>query len=180
MAVYGAYFKLQSFIFMPIIGINTAIIPIIGYNYGAGKKERIYRTVRYGLLYGMAIGLLGFSAFQLLPRTLLGFFASENMLRIGIPALRIISIIFLAAGFCVVSGSICQALDKSMAAFIVSIFRQLVGLVPAAWLLSRLGDVNYVWWAFPFAEIFSALFSFIYLRKALRDMENKLSLREAP
>jgi Na+-driven multidrug efflux pump len=128
----------------------------------------------------MVIGLIGFSAFQLFPRTLLGAFsASENMLQIGIPALRIISVIFLAAGFCVVAGSVCQALDKSMAAFVVSIFRQLVGLVPAAWLLSRLGNVNYVWWAFPFAEIFSALFSCLYLRKALRDMESRLALREA-
>ncbi len=179
-AVYGAFFKLQSFIFMPVFGINSAIIPIIGYNYGAGKKERIYRTVRYGLLYGMVIGLLGFSAFQIFPRVLLGAFsASENMLQIGVPALRITSIIFLAAGFCVVAGSVCQALDKSMAAFVVSIFRQVVGLVPAAWLLARLGNVNYVWWAFPFAEIFSALFSWLYLRRALRDMEGKLALREA-
>jgi len=179
-AVYGAFSKLQSFIFMPVFGINNGIIPIIGYNYGAGKKDRIYRTVRYGLLFASAIGLIGFSLFQLLPRTLLGAFsASESMLAIGIPAMRIISIIFLAAGFCVVAGSVCQALDKSFAAFFVSIFRQVVGLVPAAWLLARLGNVNYVWWAFPIAEIFSLLFSWLFLRNALRSMEKKLALRTA-
>ena len=179
-AVFGSYSKLRGFVFMPIFGINNGIIPIIGFNFGAGNKKRIYRTARYGLLFASAIGLAGFSAFELFPRTLLGFFsASENMLSIGVPALRIGGIIFLVAGYCVAAESVCQALDNSMASFITSIFRQVVALVPAAWLLARLGNVNYVWWAFPIAEVLSVLFNTLFLRKAFRDMERKLSAREA-
>ena len=179
-AVFGSFAKLRSFVFMPIFGINNGIIPIIGYNFGAGNKKRIYRTARCGLLFASAIGLAGFSIFELFPRTLLGFFsASENMLSIGVPALRIGGIIFLVAGYCVAAESVCQALDNSMASFITSIFRQVVALVPAAWLLARLGNVSYVWWAYPIAEVLSVLFNTLFLKKSFRDMERKLSAREA-
>ena len=176
-AVYGVYFKIQSFFFMPVFGLNNALIPIIGYNYGARKKARIYRTFRFGVLYATGFMLLGFLVFQLVPRELLGIFnPSEAMLAIGVPALRRISISFLFAGFCIVAGSVCQALDHSMASMIVSILRQLLALIPAAWLLSKTGDVNNVWWAFPIAEVISLLASAFFLRAAFTDMEKKLSV----
>ncbi len=178
-AVYGAYFKIQSFFFMPVFGLNNGLIPIIGYNYGARKKERIYRTIRYGVLYACFFMVLGFAAFQLLPRQLLGVFnPSETMLAIGVPALRIISTHFLLAGFCIIAGSACQALDRSMFSFFVSLLRQVVALIPAAWLLSLTGNVNNVWWCFPIAELMSLLASTFFLRKALKGMEQRLSLAE--
>ena len=175
-AVYGSYFKIQSFFFMPVFGLNNALIPIIGYNYGARKKERIYRTFRFGVLYACFFMLLGFLVFQFMPRTMLRLFnASENMMAIGVPALRRISISYLFSGFCIVAGSVCQALDFSTASMFVSILRQLLALIPAAWLLAKTGDVNMVWWAFPIAEIVSLIASVFFLRAAFRSMEKKLS-----
>ncbi len=175
-AVYGSYFKIQSFFFMPVFGLNSGMIPIIGYNYGACRKDRIYRTFRYGVLYASFFMLLGFLMFQLMPDKLLGIFSpSEHMLSIGVPALRRISISFLFAGFCIVAGAVCQALDHSAASLAVSVLRQLVALIPAAWLLSRTGDVNMVWWSFPIAEIMSLIASAFFLRSAFRHMERVLS-----
>jgi Na+-driven multidrug efflux pump len=178
-AVYGSYFRIQSFFFMPVFGLNSGMIPIIGYNYGACKKERIYRTFRYGVMYASFFMVLGFLLFQFMPGALLGIFSpSENMLAIGVPALRRISISFLFAGFCIVAGSVCQALDKSAASLAVSVLRQLVALVPAAWLLARTGDVNMVWWSFPIAEIISLAASAFFLRAAFRHMERVLGERQ--
>ena len=175
-AVYGVYFKIQSFFFMPVFGINNGLIPVIGYNYGAGKKERIYRTIRYGVIYATCFMVLGFLCFQLIPELILSIFnPSDAMLAIGVPALRRISLHFLFAGFCIVAGSACQALDKSVYSLMVSILRQAVALIPAAWLLSRTGDVNMVWWAFPIAEIVSVIASAFFLRSALLGMEKRLS-----
>ena len=174
-AVYGVYFKVQSFFFMPVFGLNNGLIPIIGYNFGARKKDRIYRTIRYAVLYATVIMLLGLAAFQLAPELLLGIFSpSESMLAIGVPALRRISLSFLFAGFCIVAGSVCQALDKSLYSFFVSILRQVVVLIPSAWLLSRTGVLDNVWWCFPIAEIMSLIASAYFLRKSLKDMEKKL------
>ncbi len=175
-AVYGAYFKIQSFFFMPVFGLNNGIIPVIGYNYGARKRERIYRTIRYGVIYATCSMVLGVFCFQVFPQVLLGIFApSDAMLAIGVPALRRISLSFLLAGFCIVAGSACQALDKSMYSFFVSILRQVVALIPAAWLLSLTGNVDNVWWCFPIAELMSLAASLFFLRRALRDMEKKLA-----
>ena len=175
-AVYGVYFKIQSFFFMPVFGINNGIIPIIGYNYGARKKERIYRTIRYGVLYAAFFMTLGLLAFQTIPAVLLGIFdPSETMLAIGVPALRRISLSYLPAAFCIVAGSACQALDKSMASFFVSVLRQVVALIPSAWLLSLTGNVNNVWWCFPIAEVVSLAASIYFLRSALRAMEKRLA-----
>ncbi len=177
-AVYGAYFKLQSFFFMPVFGMNNAMIPVIGYNFGARHPQRIHRTVRFGVLYAECFMLLGFLAFQLLPQPLLGVFhPSEEMLAIGTAALRRISWSFLLAGFCIIAGSACQALDRPGASFMVSVLRQLVVLIPAAWLLSRTGDVNAIWWAFPIAELMSLAASAVFLRSAMRNMEKSLALR---
>lgn len=176
-AVYGAYFKIQSFFFMPVFGINNGLVPILGYNYGARKKERIYRTIRWGVIYASSFMLLGFALFQLIPATLLGMFRpSEAMLAIGVAALRRISVHFLFAGFCIVAGSVCQALDRSVYSFFISVLRQVVALIPAAWLLSLTGDVNMVWWAFPIAELMSFAASTFFLRRSLRHMEEVMTL----
>ena len=175
-AVYGAYFKIQSFFFMPVFGLNNGLIPIIGYNYGARKKARIYRTIRFGVLYASCFTVLGLILFQLIPGVLLGMFhPSEAMLAIGIPALRRISLSFLLAGFCIIAGSACQALGKSMFSFFVSVLRQVVALIPAAWLLSLTGNVDNVWWSFPIAELVSLAASVVFLRRALRDMEQRIA-----
>jgi putative MATE family efflux protein len=174
-AVYGSYFKIQSFFFMPVFGLNNALIPIIGYNYGARKKERIYNTFKFGVLYASFFMLLGLMLFQLFPQMLLGIFnPSEHMLSIGVPALRRISLSYIFAGFCIVAGATCQALDRSMYSLFVSVLRQLLALVPAAWLLAQTGDVNMVWWAFPIAEIISLVASALFLRSAFRGMERTL------
>ena len=163
-AVFGVYFKLQSFIFMPIFGLNNGMIPIVAYNYGAGKKERLIKTVKLSVAYAMAVMVIGFLIFQTLPQVLLQWFnASDRMMEIGVPALRIISISFLLAGFCIICGSVFQALGNGVYSMVVSIARQLVVLRPVAFLLSKLGNVNYVWWAFPIAELMSLALSTFFL-----------------
>jgi len=155
-AVLGIYFKLQSFIFMPVFGLNNGMVPIIAYNFGAKKPDRMLKTVKLSIAYATGIMVLGFLLFQFGGGLLLGMFdASDNMLTIGIPALRIISISFLFAGFCIVSSSMFQALGHGLLSLFVSLVRQLVVLLPVAWLLSLSGRLELVWWAFPIAELFS-------------------------
>ena len=152
-AVFGAYFKLQSFFFMPIFGLNNGLIPILAFNYGARKKERVYEALRFAMLLAFCLMAVGTLLFNLFPRFLLGFFsASEAMLAIGVPALRIISINFPIAAVCISLGATFQAFSQSYYSLIVSVVRQLVVLIPAAWLLSKTGVVTNVWWAFPIAE----------------------------
>lgn len=163
-AVFGVYFKLQSFIFMPIFGLNNGMVPIIAYNYGAGKRGRVIKIIKLSIMYAIGMMLAGFTLMQIIPdKLLLLFNASETMLSIGIPALRIISTSFLFAGFCIVCGSVFQALGNGIYSMFVSIARQLVVLLPVAFLLSGLGEVNYVWWAFPIAEIASLSVSAFFL-----------------
>lgn len=170
-AVFGVYFKLQSFIFMPIFGLNNGMVPIIAYNYGAGKRDRLVKTMKLSIVYAVGIMLVGVLVFQLFPANLFALFeASETMLAIGIPALKTISLSFLVAGFCIVCGSVFQALGNGVYSMTVSIARQLVVLLPAAYLLSRLGNVNYVWWAFPIAEIASLVMSLIFLMKINKEI----------
>ena len=162
-AVFGVYFKLQSFIFMPVFGLNNGMVPIIAYNYGAGKKERVVRTIRLSAVYAVSIMLVGLVVMELFPQVLLEFFqASDKMLAIGVPALRIICLSFAFAGFCIVIGSVFQALGNGVYSMVVSIARQLLVLLPAAYLLSLLGNVNYVWWAFPIAEIMSLSLTILF------------------
>lgn len=155
-AVFGVYFKLQSFIFMPIFGLNNGVVPIVAYNYGAQKRERVLSAIRHVITYAVAIMVLGLLLFQMIPEKLLLLFdASETMLVIGVPALRIISLSFLLAGFCIAAGSVFQSLGKSIYSMYVSVARQLVVLLPVAFVLSRLGRVELVWWAIPIAELMS-------------------------
>lgn len=163
-AVFGVYFKLQSFIFMPVFGLNNGMVPIIAYNFGAAKKDRLVKTIKLSILYAEAIMAVGFLIFQFFPLQLFAMFdASETMLSIGVPALRIISISFLLAGFAIICSSVFQALGNGIYSMLISIARQLVVLLPVAYLLSRLGNVNYVWWAFPAAELISLTMSVIFL-----------------
>ena len=168
-AVFGAYFKIQSFIFMPVFGLNNGMVPIISYNYGAAKPERVWKTVRLTIFTAVSIMFLGFLAFQTFPAMLLALFdASAEMTAIGVPALRTISISFLLAGFCIISGSVCQAVGNPMYSMVVSVCRQLVVLLPAAWLLAQTGRLELVWWSFPIAEIASVTLSAIFLRRTVR------------
>ena len=163
-AVFGVYFKLQSFIFMPVFGLNNGMVPIVAYNYGAGRKDRLIETVRLSIIYAMCLMVIGFLVFQIMPGQLLALFeASETMLAIGVPALRTISYSFLLAGFCIICGTMFQALGNGVYSMVVSIARQLVVLLPAAYLLSLTGEVAYVWWAFPIAELMSLGLSVFFL-----------------
>ena len=160
-AVFGVYFKLQSFVFMPIFGMNNGMVPIISYNYGARRPDRVKKTIKLAMCYAEGIMLIGFLLFQFAPDKLLSFFAaSDAMLAIGIPALRIICLHFLLAGMSIILSSSFQALGNGMFSLIVSICRQLVVLIPAAWLLSQTGNVNMVWWSFVIAELVSVVMSF--------------------
>ncbi len=163
-AVFGVYFKLQSFIFMPVFGLNNGMVPIVAYNYGAQKKERLLKTVKLSVMYAVGIMCIGTILFQLIPdKMFLLFDASEHMLAMGVPALRIISIHFPLAGICIVCGSMFQALGSAVYSMITSICRQIVVLLPVAFLLSLLGNVNYVWWAFPIAELMSLTMNIVFL-----------------
>ena len=173
-AVFGAYFKLQSFVFMPVFGLNNAMVPIISYNYGADKPDRVKKTVKLSILTAVIIMALGVLAFELIPDTLLSMFnPSAEMLAIGEPALRIIGCHFLLAGFCIVAGSVCQAIGNPMYSLIVSVCRQLFVLLPAAWLLSQTGQLVLVWLAFPIAETVSLVMSAFFLRKTLKAVEEE-------
>ena len=174
-AVFGAYFKIQSFIFMPIFGLNNGMVPIISYNYGAARPERVWKTVRLTIFTAVSIMFLGFLAFQTIPATLLSLFdASAEMTAIGIPALRIISISFLLAGFCIIAGSVCQAIGNPVYSMVVSVCRQLVVLLPAAWFLAQTGQLELVWWSFPIAEIASVTLSAIFLRRTVRSANARM------
>ena len=168
-AVFGVYFKLQSFVFMPVFGLNNGMVPIIAYNYGAQKPERIHKTIRLGMVYAVAIMVVGLLVFQLIPKELLLMFdASDAMLEIGAPALRIMSLAFVFAGIGIVSGSSCQAFGYSVYSMLISIARQIVVLIPAAYLLSLTGVLRSIWFAFPIAEIFSLILSLFFLRTTLK------------
>ena len=174
-AVFGAYFKLQSFVFMPIFGLNNGMVPIVAFNLGARNKERLVKTVKLSVCYAVGIMFIGLIILQTIPGTLLGFFnASDQMLAIGIPVLRTISISFVFAGFCVIASSVFQALGNGILSMLLSFARQLLVLLPAAYFLSKLGNVNLVWWSFPIAEIMSVVMSIIFLRylynKVVRDL----------
>lgn len=174
-AVFGVYFKLQSFIFMPVFGLNNGMVPIIAYNYGAGKKYRVIKTMKLSILYAVGIMLVGLSVMEIFPHVLLGFFnASENMLAIGVPALRIICLSFVFAGYCIVAGTVFQALGNGVYSMLVSVARQLLVLLPVAYFLSKLGNVNYVWWSFPIAELMSVAMTTFFLVKISRNIISKI------
>ena len=171
-AVFGAYFKLQSFVFMPVFGLNNGTVPIVAYNFGARRGDRMRQTIKYSICAAVAIMIVGMLMFQSIPDKLLRLFdASEEMLRLGVPALRIISISFPLAGFGIGAGSVFQALGFSVYSMIISLIRQLVVLIPCAYAIGRVtGDVTGVWWAFVIAELVSLTASALYLRRVNRDV----------
>ena len=168
-AVFGVYFKLQSFVFMPIFGMNNGLVPIIAYNYGARKRNRIMQTYKLALFAAIGIMLVGVVLFEVFPEPLfLLFGASEYMLEMGVVALRIIAFHFPIAAFCIVTGSLFQAVGKAVYSMINSICRQLVVLLPAAYVLAQFGNVNYVWFAFLIAEGASMILTAIFFKKVYK------------
>ena len=175
-AVFGAYYKLQSFIFMPVFGINNAALAIAAYNYGARKPKRILGVLKCGILGATALMLIGVAAFQLIPQVLLGLFnANADMLAVGDPALRTMSLAFVFAGACIIVGGVFQALGNSVYSMIVSIARQLVVLLPVAYLLSLSGNIDAVWFAFPIAEVASLAMTVILFLRLYRKKIRPLS-----
>lgn len=170
-SVLGIYFKLQSFIFMPIFGLNNGMIPIIAYNYGSGNKKRIIDTIKFSTLIAVAIMFIGFLIFQFLPDALLSMFnASPRMLEVGNPALKIISTSFLFAGYCIIISSVFQAMGNGIYSLISSVIRQLICILPSAYLFANMFGLNAVWYSFPLAELIcvivtTILFRRIYLQK---------------
>ncbi len=165
-AVFGIYFKLQSFFFMPVFGLNNGVVPIIAYNFGAGRQDRMKKTIRTAAIYAVAIMLIGIMIMEIIPdKLLLLFDASENLINIGVPALRIICLSFIFAGFCITIGSVFQALGNGVYSMIVSAARQLCVLLPVAYLMSLTGNLDMVWLSFPIAELMSVAMTLIFYRR---------------
>ena len=165
-AVYGVWFKLQGFAFLPIIGMNNGVVPIVAYNYGARKPDRIVKTVKLAITVALCIMAVAIVLFQAVPDKLLGIFqASPDMLAIGVPALRTLSLCFIVGGFTIVSSSLFQALGKGLMSMSIAVFRQLVLVLPLAYVFSLSGNLNMVWWAFPVAEVLAGILTAYYLRK---------------
>lgn len=174
-AVFGVYFKLQSFFFMPVFGLNNGITPIIAYNYGAKQRKRMIHTIKLSMAVAFCLTFVGFIAFEAIPQVLLAMFnSSDELLAIGIPALRIIGIHYLIAWFCIVAGTVFQALGKAVFSMIVSIMRQLFVLVPAAYILAKVGGLHAVWWSFPIAEVISLAVSLTFLIRIYNTIIKKL------
>ncbi|MBQ8945459.1 MAG: MATE family efflux transporter [Lachnospiraceae bacterium] len=170
-AVFGVYFKLQSFIFMPVFGLNNGMVPIVAFNYGARNRIRMVRTIKLAVLFAVIIMSVGTVIFELFPAQLFALFnASEHMLNMGVPALRIIAVHFPIAAVCIVIGTVFQSLGNGVYSMINSIMRQIVVLLPAAYLLSLTGNVNNVWWSFPIAEMMSLIVTLFFLVKINKDI----------
>lgn len=176
---FGIYFKLNSFVFMPVFGLNNGVVPIIAFNYGAKQRGRMTETIKRSAIYASCIMVLGMVIFQIFPGTLLKLFnATGTMMAVGIPALRIISLSFCLAGACIAFGGCFQALGKSIYSLIVSFIRQLVFLIPFAFLLARIGvsmgNDNLVWWCYPIAEVFSLTVTLICYRNLRKTLIDKI------
>lgn len=179
-AVFGVYFKLQSFVFMPVFGLNNGVIPVMAYNYGAGNKDRVTKTLKHAIAYALVIMTVGFLIFQSLPTQLLRMFnASDTMLSLGVPALRIISISFILASFGVTCSGAFQALGKAVYSMLVSFARQLVVLLPVAYALAQFGNVDLVWWAFPISEFVSVVITMLFMVKINKDVISKIGANKA-
>ena len=164
-AVFGVYFQLNSFVFMPVFGLNNGMVPIVSYNYGAQNKKRLTKTIKLAIMYAVCIMFIGIMLFQFIPDVLLRLFdASDHMLEIGIPALRVISLSFAFAGICIVISSSLQALGHGFLSMMISITRQLIILLPSAYILAKFGGIHAVWWSFNIAEIASLTLSLLFFK----------------
>lgn len=169
--VYGVYFKLNSFIFMPIFGLNNGLVPILAYNYGARKFDRIRRAIKLSMISAVAYMIFGFVIFELFPEQLLNIFSVKaEVMAIGLVALRIIGTSFIFAGVSIISSTVFQAIGNPMHSLAMSVFRQLVIILPVAFALSLLGKVDYVWFSYPIAEAFAFVFSVVFLSKTLKKL----------
>jgi len=178
--VFGVYYKLQSFIFMPIFGLNNGMVPIIAFNYGARNKKRIMHVIWLSIASAVGIMFVGLLIFQIFTPQLLQIFeASEEMLSIGIPALRIISLSFLFAGYCIVVSSVFQALGNGMYSLLSSVTRQLLVILPVAFILAKLLGLNAVWWSIPIAEIASLTMCSLFFRKIYLEKIKPLMVEQA-
>lgn len=179
-AIFGVYFKLQSFVFMPVFGLNNGMVPIVAYNYGAKRKDRMVGTIRLAVIYAIVIMTTGLVIFQIVPDKLLGIFnASDSMLSMGVIALKIISTHFPVAAFCIILGSVFQALGKGWYTLITSIMRQVVVLIPVAYILSLTGNVDNVWWSFPIAEVMSFLVTLVFMIRINKNIISKVDVQNA-
>ena len=174
-AVLGVYFKLQSFVFMPVFGMNHGLMPIMGYNYGARSRGRLMKAYKLGILIALGIMLVGLAVFQLFPAQLMGLFKAEgDLLNVGIKALRTISLCFPLAAIGIITGTLFQATGRGVYSLLTSLLRQLIIIVPAAYILSKISGVMGVWYAFPLAEGFSLIFSLLMLRRLWRTDLSKI------
>jgi len=183
--VFGIYFKLNSFVFMPIFGLNNGLVPIISYNYGAQKRSRMTKAIKIGVVTACCLMLIGMALFLAIPDKLLSVFITnataaeiEIMLSVGVPALRIICLPFMVAGVCISLSSVFQALGRGIYSTIMSVCRQLVVLLPAAYVLARIGmnvgNDNLVWWSYPIAEVASLIVCLFLFRKLYRELISKV------
>lgn len=178
-AFFGVYYKLQSFIFMPIFGLNNGMVPIVSYNFGAKNRERLWGTVKLSMVIAISIMSVGCLLFETLPHQLLSLFnASEELQDIGSVGLRIIAVHFPVAGFCIIAGSVFQAVGNPVHSVIVSVGRQLAVLLPASWLLGHFFGLAAVWAAFPIAEVISLMLSAIFMKKTLASVNAKIKAPE--
>lgn len=175
-AVFTVYFKLQSLFFMPLFGMNNGMIPILAYNFGAKKRSRMVSVIKWSMLYAFGFMFIGFLAFEILPDKLLLIFDTKDpsLLTIGVPALRKIGFHYLLAWFCIIACTVFQTLGRGVYSMIVSICRQLVVLLPVAFLLSKVGGIPMIWWCFPIAELMSLTISSICLVKVNKDIIMKV------
>ena len=177
-AVLGVYFKIQSFVFMPVFGLNQGAMPIMGYNYGAAKKDRLMQTYKEALKIALLVMTLGLLLFQALPKQLLLMFdASTDMLAIGIPALRIISLCFLPAAFGIITGTLFQGTGHGVYSLLCSVIRQLIGILPLAFILIRIGGVTLSWASFPLAELLGLAYSALMLQRLYKNEISKLGVQ---
>ena len=177
---FGVYFKLQSFVFMPIFGLNSGSVPIIAYNYGADRRDRLEHAMRLGVRYGIGVMSFGTLIFWLFPEELMALFsAPPEMVAMGVVALHIMSLNFPFAGFCIMRGAAFQALGKSIYSMNISIIRQLVVIIPCAYIFAKIGGVDMVWWAFPLAEITGVSMSIIYTKRIRKNIISKMTPRDA-
>ena len=173
--VFGVYFKLNSFVFMPVFGLNNGMVPILSYNYGAKKHDRIIKTVRLGMSCAVIYMLAGLAVFEIMPDKLLMIFsASENVMNIGVTALRIIALSFIFAGIGIVSSTVFQSIGNPLHSLLISVLRQLVIILPVAYLLSLTGSVSNVWWSYPIAEVASFILSVFFLRKTFKKLNREV------
>lgn len=177
-ATFGVYFKLQSFVFMPIFGMNSGSVPIIAYNYGADRKDRLEQTMSLGVRYGIGVMTVGTLIFWLIPEQLMSLFsAPPEMVAMGVVALHIMSLNFPFAGYAIMRGAAFQALGKSVYSMNISLVRQLIIIIPCAYIFSRIGGVNMVWWAFPVAEVAGTGMSIFYTRRIRKTILSKMTPR---